>query len=69
MNPYRIYFLNSGNFIAGVYELECPSDEAAVEAAADVIGGYPAAEIWSGTRALGRMTAAECEAYRAARAE
>ena len=54
---YRIYLLTEFDHIREAAEATCASDEAALEQASVVIGHYPAVEIWSGLRKVGRYTA------------
>jgi hypothetical protein len=51
---YRIYLLASDEHIRHGYDVDCCTDADAFAEIAGVIGGFPAAELWCGTRCVGR---------------
>jgi hypothetical protein len=58
---YRIYLLRADDHIGRAYDFECDSDEQAYDAIAGVIGDFPSAEVWCGTRHVGNWTPNESE--------
>jgi hypothetical protein len=52
---YRAYILKSDGHFKGVVELECASDELAIEAARHA-GGEHGVELWQGARRLALLT-------------
>jgi uncharacterized protein YuzE len=52
---YRAYILKSDGHFKGVVELECASDELALEAARQA-GGVYGVEVWQGARRLAVLT-------------
>ena len=50
MHHYRIYFLDGRNRITGVEEVDCDTDEQALDLARHFLGTYLAVEVWTGTR-------------------
>jgi hypothetical protein len=55
---YRVYFLDSGNRIFGVEELECKTDEDACGTAREL--GYTGGmEVWCGARLVARAARGE----------
>jgi hypothetical protein len=57
MPYYRIYLLSEDDRIDDVREAHCTSDEEAIAAARGLIGDYPAVEIWTNGRLVGRFRA------------
>jgi hypothetical protein len=57
MPYYRLYLLTEHDHIDDARDADCTSDDDAQTRAAEIIGDYPAVEIWSGTRLVGRFTA------------
>jgi len=57
MSSYRCYFLGSDGKIIRAQNLECPSDEVALETAEHVLEncGYPTIEIWERARRVGTV--------------
>jgi hypothetical protein len=50
---YRIYLLGSDEHIRQGHDVECSTDAEAYATIAKVVGGYPAAELWCGSRRVG----------------
>jgi hypothetical protein len=53
---YRIYLLGLDNHISRGHDVHCSSDLEAFAEIAPLVGIYPAAEPWCGTRYVGRRT-------------
>jgi hypothetical protein len=64
MDHYRIYPIGSDGRIAEGHSVECDTEEDAFRQAADLIGNYPAIEVWRGTVQVRRFTVAEIERFR-----
>jgi hypothetical protein len=61
MHHYRIYLLTCDNHIDDVHVTNCVSDNEAEDEAACVLQDYPAAEIWCGSRLVGRISSDQAE--------
>lgn len=57
MASYRIYWFGADNHISAAQNIECSSDEEARAKAKDLIGEFPAAEVWNGPRRVARLSA------------
>jgi hypothetical protein len=64
MEHYRIYPIGADGRIATGHSVSCDTDDEAFRDAADLIGDYPAIEVWRGTVLVRLFTAAEIERYR-----
>ena len=53
---YRIYQLDLDDHIRKGHDVHCSSDPEAFAEIAHIVGVYPAAELWCGTRRVGRWT-------------
>jgi len=53
---YRIYLLGLDDHIRRGHDAHCSSDAEAFAEMAHIIGNSPAAELWCGTRRVGRWT-------------
>jgi hypothetical protein len=62
MSYYRIYLLTPEDRICAFCDAECASDHEAKEQALKALGSHPAAEIWQGSRTVGRVLACELDA-------
>jgi hypothetical protein len=62
MSYYRIYLLTPQDRICAFCDAECVSDHEAKEQALKALGSHPAAEIWQGSRIVGRVLACELDA-------
>jgi len=51
---YRIYQLGSDDHIRRGHDVHCSTDAEAFAAIAHITGSFPAAEVWCGTRRVGR---------------
>ncbi len=51
MADYRAYILAPNGQITGAVDLECPNDEAAKQAAKQLVGGHDV-ELWHGARKI-----------------
>jgi hypothetical protein len=61
MHDYRIYLITCDNHIDDVHVANCVSDKEAKDEAACVLQDYPAAEIWCGSRLVGRISGQQAE--------
>jgi hypothetical protein len=59
MPHYRFYLLTADDHIALRREADCDNDAHAIAKAAEVIGHYPALEVWDGPRRLTRLAATD----------
>ena len=55
MPIYRFYWIGPDGHIKAAENVECASDEEAITVAASRKGGFPAIEIWLGTRCVLRI--------------
>jgi hypothetical protein len=53
---YRIYQLDRDGHIRKGRDVHCSSDLEAFAEIAHIVGSFPAAELWCGTRRVGRWT-------------
>ena len=60
MPDYRIYRLNEAERIVSGNDATCENDAEAFEVARQGLAPGQNAEVWSGTRCLGRVAAVEC---------
>jgi hypothetical protein len=58
MIEYRIYLLDGGGRIVKGFDETCESDDEAIEAARGMLPAGGEAEVWQGTRCLGRVSRA-----------
>jgi hypothetical protein len=52
MTTYRFFFIDTHEHIGRSERVECPSDERAVDIAAEETGDYRAIQIWNGDRPI-----------------
>jgi hypothetical protein len=55
MSEYRIYFVDEDDHFRGAETIQCATDDEAFAPGLDLIGLFPAVEVWCGTRSLGRI--------------
>jgi hypothetical protein len=55
MPEYRVYFVGADDHFHGAETVNCTSDKEAVTTALEWIGGFPAVEVWCGTRPIGKL--------------
>jgi len=55
MSTYRIYFVGQDDHLHGGENIECTTDDEAVDCALKRIGDFPAVEVWCDTRSVGRI--------------
>ena len=60
---YRFYLLTAQDRIAGRQEATCDDDASALATAADVIGTFPAVEVWDGRRRVARLAAEDIRGF------
>ena len=63
MPYYRFYLLTADDHIALRREADCDNDAQAIAKAAEVIGHYPALEVWDGPRRLTHLAAKDILKY------
>ena len=63
MTDYRAYLVGPGDHIRAVRPLDCPDDQAAVEAARQLVNGHDV-ELWERGRKVARLTHASASAAR-----
>ena len=51
---YRIYLLDMNDRIKRGQDVQCSTDAEAFAEIAHIVGSFPAAELWCGTRRVGR---------------
>ncbi len=56
MTEYRIYLLDGSGRIVKAYDETCDRDAGAFEAARGILPAGGEAEVWQGTRCLGRVS-------------
>ena len=56
---YRFYLLTPDKHIALRRETDCDNDAHAIATVAEVIGQYPAVEVWTGGRRVIRLATAD----------
>lgn len=55
MPTYRIYFVGQDDHFHGAENIECATDDEAVDCALERIGAFPAVEVWCDARSVGRI--------------
>jgi hypothetical protein len=55
MPMYRIYFVGQDDHFHGVKAIDCADDDGAIACALDEIADFPAVEVWSGAKCIGRV--------------
>ena len=64
---YRIYLLNPDGSIASGSDATCVDDDGARALACTMLGIYQQAEIWAGTRSLGKVEVSKQQSLKASR--